>query len=387
MTSKLEIGKAYVLSGSKEPVIFLGQGQWDNQLGYYTEDKIVTRFNPVWGCTPVAKPKLDFPLAKVMHGSVFHPTMGLDPEFFIGLNGIKAPAFHFLSDKHTTKNDIFWDGYQAETRVAPDECHELLAFHMYNQFKQFSTDYPNLEILPGAVWRVPDEHLQSASEAEVALGCDPSYNAYNMKGKVVTEPRKLRWRFSGGHIHFRNHMKALAEYGITPETIVWSLDLVLGVASVALAQNYDSWIRRKYYGLAGEYRLPPHGLEYRTLSNFWVLDPQVFQLVLDLARWAFNLAKIRQRRMFLGTKQDVVSIINSSDVRSAKDLVKLNKDAYNLFLDVTYANPNAKTAFWKAIESGADSVVPDFGKNILKTWLTAGFKEAKPQPRQYWNTI
>jgi len=49
-------------------------------------------------------------------------------------------------------------------------------------------------------------------------------------------------------------------------------------------QNLDEPVRREYYGLAGEYRLPPHGLEYRSLSCAWIFHPKAAATILDLAR-------------------------------------------------------------------------------------------------------
>ena len=41
--------------------------------------------------------------------------------------------------------------------------------------------------------------------------------------------------------------------------------------------------RRKLYGMAGEYRLPAHGIEYRTLSNFWLRSPVLADFVAQMA--------------------------------------------------------------------------------------------------------
>ena len=48
--------------------------------------------------------------------------------------------------------------------------------------------------------------------------------------------------------------------------------------------------RRKVYGRAGEYRLPPHGLEYRTLGNFWLRAYPLMALVMGLTRIAVGVS-------------------------------------------------------------------------------------------------
>ncbi|MCW8826503.1 MAG: hypothetical protein OQK78_08770, partial [Gammaproteobacteria bacterium] len=49
--------------------------------------------------------------------------------------------------------------------------------------------------------------------------------------------------------------------------VVKAMDLYLGVPSVLIDPDND---RRELYGKAGAYRNKPYGLEYRTLSNFWI---------------------------------------------------------------------------------------------------------------------
>lgn len=47
--------------------------------------------------------------------------------------------------------------------------------------------------------------------------------------------------------------------------------------------------RRKLYGKAGEYRLPKHGLEYRTLSNYWLTAYPLMSFAFGMARLAVSL--------------------------------------------------------------------------------------------------
>lgn len=56
------------------------------------------------------------------------------------------------------------------------------------------------------------------------------------------------------------------------------MDLYLGVPSILMDGDTD---RRRLYGKAGAYRSKPYGVEYRTLSSFWVADPK-------LIGWAFE---------------------------------------------------------------------------------------------------
>lgn len=299
--------------------------------------------------------------------------MGTDPEFFLSQNGQVVPAFEHLPDKYTTADGLFWDGFQAETVVDPFKrpsgerntapyCHSLLAQNLGQQIQRLALKGLNVAAIP--VWRVPNSMLAWASEAHVSLGCDPSRNVYGTFGRVVERPRELQWRFAGGHVHFN----LTAEERCNPDNIrylVKTLDALLGIPSVCLAQNYDHFIRRRYYGLAGEYRLPPHGLEYRTLSNFWLMHPQAFMLVFDLARHVLNIGRARLRNVFVGQERSIRDTINYCDVKSAKDFMHLNREFYTAWSELLYGNSQA---FWMAIQNGLDKVLPNWGRDVVGAW-------------------
>jgi hypothetical protein len=306
------------------------------------------------------------------------PVMGSDPEFFVAHRGQMVPAFDFLPDKYSATDGLFWDGFQAEctvnvkncTKHCDDDCkghfvscHSLLAQRIGLQLQKLASR--ELDIVAKPVWHIPEPMLRFAGDAQVSLGCDPSRNAYATYGRVVESPRELEWRFAGGHVHFMLDPEECESPNI--RYLVKTLDALLGIPSVCLAQNYDHFIRRRYYGLAGEYRLPPHGLEYRTLSNFWLMHPRAFMLVFDLARHALNIGRARMRNIFAGATQEsaIRDTINYCDVRSAKDFKKLNKAFYSQWAQELYGSDKA---FWNAIEGGIDKVLSNWGNNVVGQW-------------------
>jgi hypothetical protein len=358
----------------------LVQPMWPlTKQSYWAETSKCAFFQPL----PVAateprsvRPPIELVTRGVNNGFGTGPIMGTDPEVFVSKDGKRVPAFEVLPDKDTAKHaevsmqgyygtNWFWDGYQAETTVQAVGCHTSLAHYWQYQLRKLS--HLGLRVHPGSVWKVPEMSLGTAGDAEVGLGCSPSYNAYGMHGRVVENARALKYRFAGGHIHFGVNLKELEELGVSAPYIVKALDCFLGVPSVALFQNYDSPIRRRYYGLAGEFRTPKHGLEYRTLSNGWCLHPQAFQLVMDLARHAFNLGRTRLRRIWVGREELVRDIINYNDARSARDLMKLNKAFYDSWLQARYGGSKS---FWAAINGGIEAAIPDFGKDVHEAWGT-----------------
>lgn len=114
-------------------------------------------------------------------------------------------------------------------------------------------------------------------------GCDVEFCAYTLKKISSKKIKKIfkssNLRTAGGHIHLGT------ELGKSHETcvmLVRMLDLFLGIASLVLDPSSDSLTRRKLYGSAGRYRQPSYGVEYRTLSNFWLASPELVELVYDL---------------------------------------------------------------------------------------------------------
>jgi hypothetical protein len=95
------------------------------------------------------------------------------------------------------------------------------------------------------------------------------------------------------------------------------MDLLLAVPSVLLDNDKQ---RRKVYGKAGAFRKKEYGLEYRTLSNFWISSE-------ERMRWAYKQSLEAVHRAQEAPLEDmidqdlIVGCINNSDKRVAKTLV------------------------------------------------------------------
>jgi len=300
------------------------------------------------------------------------PMTGSDPEFFLRQGGQDVAAFFHLPPKEVRKGGWFWDGFQAETTVPARHCHQEFAVEFKKQLALLAGQH--LEPRAATVWEVPQALMDAAGENHVSFGCSPSLNAYGHKGLTAENPRALLLRFAGGHVHegWTNLQRCFPDV----EGIVKTMDVFAGVACVALARNFDNPLRRRYYGLAGEYRLPSHGLEYRTLSNFWLYHPLSFQLVLGLTRHAFSMGANGFRKHLIGTDNEVSTIIDNCDVPAAVDLVHLNEGIYKAWHDCYYGG--GFETFLRAVDRGIDKVIPDFGKDIPTAW--ASVRDAYFQP-------
>ena len=124
-----------------------------------------------------------------------------------------------------------------------------------------------------------DSSLLSDPQARMA-GCEPDFCVWNSQSNRVMDYINLNiadyennnLRAAGGHLHI-----SFDQAGNSIEQrfkFVKALDLVLGVPSVILDSDNR---RRTLYGQAGSFRPkflefddPYDGMEYRTLSNFWL---------------------------------------------------------------------------------------------------------------------
>lgn len=131
------------------------------------------------------------------------------------------------------------------------------------------------------------EYIEAQPAEAKELGCDPDYNAYT--GTINPKPDgSLGIRTASGHIHIGwtegqdishpDHIEAC-------QMMTKKLDLWTGLT----ARLWDTdRIRQTMYGQFGTYRPKHYGVEYRTLSNSWLLDDDRRRLIYDTSVAAFN---------------------------------------------------------------------------------------------------
>jgi len=167
----------------------------------------------------------------------------------------------------------------------------------------------------------------------------------------IPTPKQLAIRFAGCHMHFAGLLG--------PETLartVKAMDAIVGVSMVALLRGLEDERRRHFYGRAGEYREPPHGLEYRVPSSTVLCHPVVTYLCFDLARRARHLGIIRQASGWKASESEVREIVNSCDIDGALAVLRRNKQMLTRVLAEIYGS-KSKLAF-QLIMNGASSELP-----------------------------
>lgn len=142
------------------------------------------------------------------------------------------------------------------------------------------------------------------------FGCDPDYNAYTDRPNPRPKAQDKTLRSAGGHVHVGSNQK--------PRDLIKTMDLLLGVPSVLLDKDEQ---RRQLYGKAGCFRYKPYGVEYRTLSNFWIWDQRtinwVYHQVADSVQFCEEFTKEAQEQ----TTLDIQDCINNNNKDLATHLV------------------------------------------------------------------
>lgn len=149
-------------------------------------------------------------------------------------------------------------------------------------------EHHGLMIVNTSAESFPDSELQDP--AALMFGCDPDFNAWTNARNPKPKAADKNLRSCGGHIHvgYNTRDETLAP-GIG-RTIIKNMDLHLGVPSVLMDKGEK---RKELYGASGAYREKIYGVEYRTLSNFWIFSKELIGWAYDNTLRAVNAAVVQ----------------------------------------------------------------------------------------------
>lgn len=251
-------------------------------------------------------------------GDVRMVTIGTDPEFFLRKAGKLLPAFKGLPKY----GKIFADGFQAEINPAPGVQLQPLRDRVKKMMAQALVDSGADDFSPFSTEEIDRETMEAAGEWAI-LGCQPSINLYGNYPNLPMDGRTLPHRFAGNHIHFGRLCSK-------EETIrvIQGLDAVVATWLTGAGEGIESPIRRRYYGLAGEFREQRWGLEYRTLSNLPLLHPVLWTLTFRLARDVFNLALFNKLDFWKADEDKWLRAINETDVERSRAIIQDNQASF-----------------------------------------------------------
>jgi hypothetical protein len=210
-------------------------------------------------------------------------TIGADPEIFVQdahslrsiigkVGGTKlAPLPLALGDGYAVQED----NVAMEFNIPPAGTKEQFIHSISSTVNFLSAmvrDMHGFTVCNLSAASFPDREL--ANEQAWIFGCDPDFNAWTggMNPRPHSEDKNLR--SCGGHVHIgiENATKDMTVRAIK------ACDLYMGVPSVLMDMGEK---RKQLYGKAGAFRFKPFGVEYRTLSNFWVFNNNLIDWVYD----------------------------------------------------------------------------------------------------------
>jgi len=219
------------------------------------------------------------------------PRWGTDPEAFFKRDGQIIGSEKLIPEKgfRTYSGKVVRDGVQFELNPTSAGSVSELGRNiggLFGAVQKRLQQNPGVSVCFDGLVEVAAEELASLSPATRVLGCMPSYNAYEDR-PINVDPVLYRKRSSGGHIHTGIADKNLMD---NRNQAIYAYDIIVGNTIVMFDRDPGARERRENYGRAGEFRLPKHGLEYRTTSNFWLRDYSLMDLTFGLAHIAYELS-------------------------------------------------------------------------------------------------
>ena len=199
--------------------------------------------------------------------------IGADPELFVSRDGNIFSGHGLISGNkkhpHAVNNGaVQVDGMALEFNIDPASTETMFVNNVVSvlgQMKAMIPDDCELEMVPVA--HFTPEYLELQPKEAKEIGCDPDYSAYT--GAFNPMPDATRpMRTAAGHIHigWRDN-KDTSDHMFECVSIARQMDYFLGIPSLLLDPDNT---RRSMYGKAGAFRPKNYGVEYRTLSNFWI---------------------------------------------------------------------------------------------------------------------
>jgi len=253
--------------------------------------------------------------------------LGADPELFIidskgnaysaigVIKGTKENPFPISKHGHSVQVD----NVLLEFNVPPADKAKDMHTNINYILKWFETAVP-VGCKPHIVSSMRFDKRLLQSDKAKEFGCDPDFDAWREATNESPNP-DTNLRVAGGHIHISypngNDMdRAIA--------LIKACDLYLGVPSVLFDKDKD---RRKMYGKAGAFRFKNYpdgsgGVEYRTLSNFWIKSSWYIEWIyeqVDKALTYINENPEINRDTPIGI--DIVNAINNGNEELALNII------------------------------------------------------------------
>jgi hypothetical protein len=207
-------------------------------------------------------------------------TIGADPEVFVGREGKVRSIIGLIGGTKENPQPLpIGDGFGVQEDNVAMEFNIPVSHTKATFVSNISlADMHGLQFVKDSAVSFPAEEL--THPMALVFGCDPDFNAWTKSRNPRPYSPDRNLRSCGGHVHIG--VDAPDE---TKLKIIRACDLHLGVSSVLLDTGD---LRKQLYGKAGAFRLKSYGVEYRTLSNFWIFDEKLTGWVYDNTKAALD---------------------------------------------------------------------------------------------------
>jgi hypothetical protein len=181
-------------------------------------------------------------------------------------------------------------------------------------------DSLSFSFLPSAEFS--EEYISTEQGSEAA--CDPDKNVWS---DICIKPsyKNTALRAVGAHLHFG--------YDNPEEEISKNLIKVFELYGTVTTLKYEDRMsairRRELYGAAGSHRIKPYGVEYRSLSSFWLSSEDMVRLIYNKAEESIERLNNDDGSLIEEINADKKSIIYAVNFHDKMSVDYLN-DKYKL---------------------------------------------------------
>jgi hypothetical protein len=257
-------------------------------------------------------------------------TIGCDPELFVTQDGKFRSAWGLIpgtKDKPHIVEDgaVQVDGCALEFNTDPVDNADDFVRKINSVMGQMKAMVPEYEFAIVPSCRFNGNHFRALPEEAKELGCTPDFNAYTMQENPKPD-NTTTMRTASGHVHiggFETDDPNSDEHMLRCATLVKQLDCYLGLPSLLFDKDVK---RRKMYGAAGCFRPKTYGVEYRVLSNAWLLSESRMRFVFNQTVKAVNDLIAGHRAIDRVGEGAVQQIINNSRANDSSYYLRQIKD-------------------------------------------------------------
>lgn len=257
--------------------------------------------------------------------------IGADPEFFLMQGGKPRSAHNMIPG---TKNNPFpvpcgavqVDGMALEFNIDPVEHEEDFVHNINTVLQSLRSMVPGeYEFAFDAAVRFDPDHMDEQPAEAKELGCEPDYCGWTDKVNPAPDAG-VNLRTASGHVHLgwtevENPLDP--DHFYTCCDLAKQLDYALAVPMMLIEPANE---RRKLYGKAGCFRPKKYGMEYRTLSNYWLRSPDLMRAVFLNTRRAFEMFD-KEENFYSRFRTGAQLVLGSNNMEGAERLVQgMGKD-------------------------------------------------------------